>query len=128
MSGASLNQQELDARIAQAIADGFEVVRGADDVLLLDLDTPAALEQYNRILPCVMEHFSVLEVEEWASKSGHTHVRLKVGYGLPWAMRYALQAALGSDGLREALAIRQMLNGCDEAAILFRPKPVEIVF
>lgn len=125
MSGASLNQLELDAAILQAKIDGFEVVRADDTHLLLDLDNEQALAQFDRVLPVVMEHFGATDIERWRSKSGNTHIRLRIASPQPWAVRYALQTALGSDGVRDVLAIVQMLNGCDEAAMLFRPQQLK---
>jgi hypothetical protein len=122
VSGESLTQPALDAVIAQAQAEGFEVVRASYSVLLLDLDTPAAVAQFDRVLPIVQEHFGVLGMERWRSKSGNTHISVTLSAAQPWAVRYALEAALGSDGLRSALALLQMINGCNEASILFRPK------
>lgn len=124
MSGASLNQLELDAAILQGRLDGFAVERADDYSLLLDIDTPHAMAQYERVLPLVSEHFGAVEKERWASKSGNTHIRVHLPCALPWHMRYALESALGSDGVRSVLALRQMLNGCDEASMLFRPQPV----
>jgi hypothetical protein len=69
-----------------------------------------------------LSDYGAAEVERWASKSGNTHIRIALAYPQPWAVRYALQAALGSDGVKEVLALMQMQNGCDEATMLFRPK------
>lgn len=124
VSGAGLTQAALDAAIAQAEAEGFEVVRATDSCLLLDLDTPEALAQYARVLPILMENCLGYEAERWQSKSGNTHVRVTLNGQHPWAVRYALQAALGSDGVREVLAVLRMMNGCDEASNLFRPKKI----
>lgn len=122
MSGASLNQLELDAAILQGKIDGFDVVRADDTHLLLDLDNEQALAQFDRVYPVVAEHFGATDIERWRSKSGNTHIRLRLAMPQPWAVRYALQAALGSDGVRDVLAVVQMLNGCDEASMLFRPQ------
>lgn len=124
MSGSSLNQTELDTHIAEAIALGFEVVRANDTTLLLDLDNEHALAQFDRVLPTVCEVFGATDIKRWKSKSGNTHISLTLPQAHPWAVRYALQAALGSDGVRDVLALAQMLNGCDEASILFRPQTI----
>lgn len=121
MSGSSLYQDALDVRIAQAEAEGFLVIKADAKTLLLDLDTPDSLKQFGRVLPVMKEHLGVTEISGWNSKSGRCHIRLTMAEKQPWQIRYAMQAALGSDGMREALAIRQMLNGCDEASILFKP-------
>jgi hypothetical protein len=121
MSGSSLNQEELNAHVAEAEANGFETVRADDSTLLLDLDNEYALAQYDRVLPTIMQHFGPVGIDRWHSKSGNTHIRVRLGTPQPWAVRYALQAALGSDGVRDVLSVLQMQNGCDEASILFKP-------
>lgn len=122
MSGASLTQVELDAAKLQAQLDGLDVVVATDDCLLLDIDTPAMMAQYEAILPILMEHHVATEAERWKSKSGNTHIRVALSGKHDWAVRYALEAVLGSDPKRGVLAVLQMLNGCDEASMLFRPK------
>lgn len=120
MSGSSLTQPELDDAIADAEARGFEVVRANDRTLLLDLDDEEAVATYRRVLPLLQERFEAVATD-WKSKSGNTHVKIALGAPLPWAVRYALEAALGSDGVRQVLAVLQMQNGCDEASVLFKP-------
>lgn len=115
-------QAALDNAIAQAEVDGFEVVTAAPDVLLLDLDSPAAEAQFARVLPVVTEKFRVIEQTWWPSKSGNRHVRLRLAEDHAPAVRYALELALGSDGVRGALEIVQMYAGCEEPSILFKPE------
>jgi hypothetical protein len=100
----------------------FDVVRSSPTTLLLDLDTPEAIEQFYRVLPKVAEHFGVERREEWKSKSGKQHVRVFLDAPQPLAVRLALQAALGSDGIREVLSLKRMANGCEEPSLLFRPR------
>lgn len=40
----------------------------------------------------------------------------------PVHVRIAMQAALGSDGVKEALALLRLDNGCKEPCLLYRPK------
>lgn len=128
MSGESLTPEGLDAAIALAQGQGFDVVRADDRTLLLDIDTPEALTQYERVLPVIAEHYGVSTVEHWKSKSGRDHFRLTLALPQEPLMRYAMQSALGSDGVREALILCQYRNGCEEPSILFRPKVEEIAF
>lgn len=121
MSGGSLTPDALAAAIELAKEDGFEVVQSNDRTLLLDLDSAWAREQFDRVLPIVNEHIGVDHVEEWSSKSGNTHVKVVLIQSLPIDMRVLLQAALGSDGVREALALVQHRNGCEEPSVLFKP-------
>lgn len=126
MSGGSLTATALDDAIAEAKAEGFDVVRSDDRTLLLDLDTPESLAQYKRVLPLLLEHFNVDALTKWKSKSGNTHVSIKLTDTYPPMVRFALQAALGSDAVRELLIVLQHLNGCNEPSLLFRPKTQEI--
>jgi hypothetical protein len=121
MSGGSLTPEALAGAIKLAEEEGFEVVRGNDATLLLDLDTEHAVEQFYRVLPIVEEHFGVESHETWSSKSGKTHAAVKLTAPLPCVQRLLLQAALGSDGKREALGLLQLQNGCAEPNVLFKP-------
>lgn len=120
-SGDGLTQELFDEAMAQAIADGFEVIRGTPSTLLLDLDTDAAWAQFERVLPTVEKTVGTLGLRQWPSKSGNRHVQLKLVGDLPALLRIALQAALGSDGVREALALKRLENGIAEPSSLFRP-------
>lgn len=125
MSGADdLTPTSVGVCIAQAELDGFTVVKGNSTTLLLDLDTDAACEQFSRVLPTVLQYFDVIGREEWKSKSGNRHVKLTLGTELAPYARYALQAALGSDGVKEALTCIRYQYGCeDDSCLLFKPKP-----
>lgn len=127
MSGSALNQEELDEHVAEAIKEGYEVIWGNDHTLLIDLDSIAAMDCFEEVLPTVLELFPVKQIYRWISKSNNRHVMIELDVKLPWEVRYALEAALGSDGVRTALAIRQMENGCKEASVLFRRKDVAVL-
>lgn len=122
MSGADdLTQLSVEATIAKAEAEGFEVIRADDKTLLLDLDTEHARAQFERVLPTVQQYFNIVEREEWASKSGNLHVKLTLKDHTGPFLRYALQAALGSDGVKETLTLVRELKECDCASLLFKP-------
>jgi hypothetical protein len=113
----------MDEVIADAEAKGFRVYIGNDRRLLLDLDTPASLRQYERVLPILQDMYELVEVSRWPSKSGHgTHVVLECNEPLTVLERYGMQAMLGSDGVREALSVRRWLHGLSIHSLLFRPK------
>ncbi len=119
---SSLSPEALQGAVADAKASGFDVIVSTPSTLLLDLDSPEALAQYNRVLPVVKEHFGPLTEEVWRSKSGNTHVRLTLTFSLDAPWRAALSAALGSDGKREALnLVTQLIYGV-YPAVLFKPK------
>lgn len=123
MSGPSdnLSPERFAADIEEAKAS-FDVRQSDEHTILLDIDNDASRAQFDRVYPPFAEHFPVSEREEWKSKSGNTHVRIRMKDALPISTRLALQAALGSDGVRELLAIKLMLNGAVEPSVLFKPK------
>lgn len=106
-------------------AEKFDVVQSDATSLLLDLDTKEALAQYQRVLPKLFDNYHVVSTESWRSKSGNTHVRIELGRPMTFPERLALQAALGSDGVRELLSLKRYHNGISEPSRLFRPKVVE---
>lgn len=120
--GGTLTPERLEYDLRKA-AETFDVVRSRPDLLLIDLDTPEAAAQFERVLPKVRDHFGVERVETWPSKSGNTHAAVTLSKGQPIWVRLALQAALGSDGVREVLGLTRVRNGCEEPSALFRPKP-----
>jgi hypothetical protein len=99
-----------------------ELYTGADVVLLLDLDTPAQVLQYETMLPLVAEKFGAAEHLRWKSRGGGTHIVLLLGRSLAPPERIALQAALGSDPRREILAIFEFHVSGSDTISLFRPK------
>ena len=112
-------------RIALAEKAGFEIVRGDDRTLLLDLDTPNAISQFASMRDMVRDKVGFVEVERWPSKSGggRTHVRISIRDPLSPIERIAVQAMLGSDPKRELLGllkIRAGING--DPSVLFRPR------
>jgi hypothetical protein len=112
-------------REMEEAAEKFDVVQSDATSLLLDLDTPEALAQYQRVLPKLLDNYDVVSTQSWLSKSGNTHVRIELGREMTLPERLALQAALGSDGVRELLSLRRFHNGIAEPSRLFRPKVVE---
>lgn len=112
----------LQAAIDKAVAEGFTVVRGDDTHLLLDLDGDAALAQFSRVCPLVFEKFRIINVEVWRSQGGNKHVRLTLAEPLNIGARLLLQAALGSDGIKEVLSLVSVHNGTHEPILLFMPQ------
>lgn len=125
MSDGSLTPERFEIERSEA-SQKFDVVQSTENTLLLDLDTKAARDQFNRVFPKVREHYSVSCLRTWRSKSGNTHREVVLRVDLPFTYRVALQAALGSDGVKEALSLQRYRNGCVEPSMLFRPKDAVI--
>lgn len=123
MSGdADLTPKARKATIENAKANGFEVVESAPNLLLIDLDTIAARKQFDRTLPVLQQHYAMSDPEFTESKSGNTHAVIRLAEPQPLHVRIAMQAALGSDGVKEALALIRHEHGVQEPCLLFRPK------
>lgn len=100
----------------------FLVLQSRPGLLLLDLDNPEALAHYETHLPLVARDFDLLEVSRYTSQSGKgTHIVLSCAPIKDMNLRIALQAVLGSDRKREALALRMAKQGIENPSWLFRP-------
>ncbi len=112
----------IEEAIADAEKSGFEVVRSTDTTLLLDLDDPAALAIFSMMMRRLERVFRLKEIARWRSKSKRgLHVLVECA-SMPFQARVALQSCLGSDPMREALAIAMALDGKENPSVLFKPK------
>ncbi len=107
-----------------AILDGMTVVVGEPNRLLLDIDTAQRLAYYQGFADRVAEAIGGMrEIERWTSKSGiGTHVVIETLKPFTATQRLVIQAALGSDSLREVLGLALIADGLAEPSMLFRPK------
>jgi hypothetical protein len=116
----------------QALENGFEVVYGDDEHLLLDFDNEAGLqteppfdapEQYYKQLEVLNANgFYCHEEGRWSSKRFGLHVVVKLdNFSLEPLGRLALQAAMGSDPKRELLGVLRVLHHVEEPCMLFKP-------
>lgn len=123
MSDGSLTKEAFDRRCVIAEEEGFTVIRSARNVLLLDLDTPSAASQFLRVFDAFTRHYVTEGYTAWRSKSGTGwHVRVVLAKNIvSFRDRVALQAALGSDGVREFLSLEASLLGTLERSVLFQP-------
>lgn len=117
----SWSSDGYDAAVERALEAGHHVIKGDDYQLQLDLDDDQAVHRANSMMKMVSDLFGVMSVEDWRSKSGHTHRLISLEKPLPVASRIALQAALGSDPRRELLGIRGLVAGVEDPNLLFRP-------
>lgn len=115
-----LRDDEKMREVAKALGCRIDVA--SDLELFVDLDSEAAYEQFKATWPIVAEHFASSYVVD-PSKSGlpKRHVRAILIEPLSELARIALQAALGSDGKREALSVVRSLK-CEPNVIIFFEK------
>ena len=100
---------------------GTVLVDSAYDRLLLDLDSEHAVQQFVRGLGLVDQEYHVRGVRIWESRHGHTHAVVELEKDLDFLERLLIQAALGSDGVRELLSHVRYFEGRGECSVLFKP-------
>lgn len=99
------------------------------DEIFVDIDSEADLAAYEASLTILQRDMGLEETERRPSATpGHWHIVCRVvGVKLEPLERVCYQAVLGSDRLREALAIRQInLGRAGDASCFFEPPPVEV--
>ncbi len=103
---------------------GLCVVNPNPSLLILDLDTDAMVAAFEENLKIVKEADPTLikSVTKSKSKSGNTHVYVKITRALKEMTRIGLQAVLGSDVKKEALSLAGSLKGDTDANVLFETK------
>lgn len=110
-------------RVQTARDQGFTIIEAADNsTLLLDLDSPAAIDQYARNKDLAAVIGGLAESDWWYSKSGiGKHVVLKSDFIFTDLERLLLQAALGSDGKREMFSLNLWQKTGTLYSVLFKP-------
>jgi len=110
---------------------GCVVVRPEPNQLQLDIDNEKAYEVFLKRIEEYGRHSQLsLDVEQHESKGGYPHLHITITVtdldGNPHVFdeweRLALQAALGSDIIRETLNMWRLLTGNDNPSRLFEPK------
>jgi hypothetical protein len=101
---------------------GFEVVRGDEKTLLLDIDSGPAFRQFEINRDLVDQLVGIEDYTVWNSQSSKHHVKLKLKRPLSIEVRLLLQTCLGSDVRRELLTYKRILEGETEPSMLFRPR------
>lgn len=102
--------------IARVESEGFRVVLPADNELQIDIDNGLHYATFLRNLESLARNME--DADEWLiemhpSKSGppRRHITIQLpGTVTPW-QRIALQAALGSDPMRELLSSIRLMRG-----------------
>lgn len=115
-------QEAMEAARGRAIAEGYEIIEGTPDTLLIDLDDGKELNQ--QMLTKFAEQFGGYSYQTWASRSGTgRHVRIMADARFTPAQALALEVALGSDPLRTILGVKRLQNGVEQPRMLFKPLP-----
>ncbi len=118
MSIASPSPECREEALREARDAGHEVVYGNDWLLLLDLDSKAALKDAKALLKQFSPHLFVSHVLMTRSKSRHWHLYVHLMNPLSRMDRLFWQAALGSDRTRAGLDWIWAQRGHEEECFL----------
>ena len=120
MSELNLDQ---DQAIEEAKTYGMKIRYGDAQHLLIDLDDDDAVYDFPKQLEFLNSLIGAEEVERYESKSGGTHIIVKLERKLPITQLLLLECVLGSD-LKRALygLARYWNNPKRDSRMLFRPK------
>lgn len=122
MSGADRSIEE-SRKIAEK--GGLEVVQSDPFHLLLDIDSPEGLAQYERALDRFDSYFSVKSETRWNSYHGNLHIVIELTEPMPVLQRTVLQSFLGSDSAREFWTLLRVRANEEEPSLLFKPTTQE---
>ena len=115
----------LDYAITQAEQMGFTVIHSTETLILLDIDNGASQDRFSEVFHKIKSKFNLQFLEEWKSQHGNTHILVSCN-PLPFPCRVAIAVCLGSDPVREALAIAMFQDGLEEPSVLFQPEGAKI--
>ena len=99
-------EEEREEFIARVTAQGYRVVFPGDNQLQIDIDSAEQYAAFDKAVLRWNRNAEPFAVEEHPSMSGlpRRHITLTLPYAVtPW-QRIALQAAFGSDPVRELLS------------------------
>lgn len=125
-------QDELREKfISRMEAEGYKVIYPEENQLLIDIDSYEGHSIFHRAMAAYkrnMEGFGEIKFEQRPSSSGYPHMHITVTLPFkvdPW-QRIALQAAFGSDPMRELLSITRLMKGDSHPTILVEKKEDDI--
>lgn len=118
------HQNDYDTGVEKAVATaeerGYKVHRGEANVLTVDLDGDAMLN--NAALALLTELYDAKIIGWWRSKDGRgRHFKIKLNKQFHPMQRGVMQAALGSDPKREILAIKLYRDAMERGSKGFEP-------
>ena len=120
-------QVSSEVAYREAANDNLDVVLPEPYDLFLDIDNEADMKRFARGMDIVIKHFNGQVIKSTPSRSGlpKRHIIVRLDRPVTNAERIALQAALGSDPVREILGIVRVQHN-DPHPTLFLEKKSEI--
>lgn len=124
----SMKREEIC--IAEAKANGLEIIDGDGNTLLFDLGGEEAKKVFLERCSFLEEKFGMESFVISKSKSGNFHALVKLHKSFPPIdpiICSLIQACMGSDWKREMLCALRTIHYKASDSKLFRPQPLEVV-
>jgi hypothetical protein len=119
----------LSSEIAyrEAADHNLEVVLPEPYDLLIDIDNEADMARFDRGMDFIIKHFNGQVIKSTPSRSGlpKRHIIVRLDRPVTDAERIALQAALGSDPVREILGIVRVQHKDPHPTLFLENRPTE---
>lgn len=108
------------AALQKAKDAGLQVVYPENNELQIDADSEEDRHRFYRVFHILQRQHPEATYQEWVSRSGNAwHIRVTLPFEVTALQRIALQAALGSDGVRELLGYIRHTEYGDPQPTLF---------
>lgn len=113
---------------AWADANGCDYRVAGESELFIDIDSDVDFARFQHVWPIFAEHFGdksqpVITPSKSGGEKRHVVVGLKSPQ--PLLVRIALQAAMESDGRREAISVLRALAGEPNVVVFFEPRSAD---
>jgi hypothetical protein len=109
--------------ICEAREQNLDIVEANERTLQLDFDTDEAYQAFiTQHCGRLLNFVEVDRIYSTVSRSGHKHVYIELPKPVELPYRIAMQAALGSDPVREFLNLMRAVDGISSPVILFEKK------
>lgn len=103
---------------------GCDLVVASDRELFIDIDTEHQFQVFSHVVRALKTHIAckVVRIDPSKQELPHRHIVVELREPLPLVVRVALQAALGSDPMRELLSTIRAMNGEENVVLFFEKK------
>ena len=108
--------------IKLAEKNNWSVVFPSEHALQIDIDSADAYETFKRHKDILDKTLGIEDCSEWPSKSGlswRKHITIRLKQPISAERRILLQAAMGSDRMREILSFARLINGDPNPTLFF---------
>lgn len=103
-----------------------DLVEANDSLLLIDLDSAEAVEDFHDNYEWFNERSWLGKATFWKSRNDGTHIQIELTTPRPLVERVLLQRLLGSDPVRESLTLLRIWRVGSDPVVLFRPRGAEV--